>query len=253
MDGVAMIAVVLAGGFAKRMWPLTKDRPKHLLPVAGKPMLSYVLEKLEPLQAVDKVFILTNAAFERYFREYISGIETKKKVSLLIEAGRSEEKKLGSVGALGRLIKRGDVKDDLLVIGGDNIFSLDLSIFLEYFRLKNASTVALFDLKSFDKVRLYGVVSIDSDCRIVGFQEKPAEPKSTLVSTACYAFTRDGVNSILQYLDEGNDPDKTGHLIEWLCKNDKVYGFVFRGVWFDIGSFESYHEADKYFSRVKSK
>ncbi len=248
-----MIVVILAGGFAKRMWPLTKDKPKHLLSVAGKPMLSYVLEKLEPLKTVDQVIISTNVAFERHFREYLSGIETKKKLTLFIEDSRSEKEKLGSVGALGYLIKKGNVKDDLLVIGGDNIFSFDLSVFLEYFKLKNASTVALFDLKSVDKARLYGVVCVNSDFRIVDFQEKPVEPKSTLVSTACYAFTKDGVKSILEYLDKGNEPDKMGHFIEWLHKNDKVYGFVFKGAWFDIGSLESYNEANEYFSKIKSQ
>lgn len=216
-------------------------------------MLSYVLEKLEPLKTVDQVVISTNAAFEHHFRKYLGGIETEKKLTLFIEDSHSEKEKLGSVGALGYLVKKGNVKDDLLVIGGDNIFSFDLSVFLKFFKLKNASTVALFDLKSVDKARLYGVVCVDSDCRIVDFQEKPVEPKSTLVSTACYAFTRDGVKNILEYLDKGNEPDKMGHFIEWLHKNDKVYGFVFKGAWFDIGSLESYNEANEYFSKIKSQ
>jgi glucose-1-phosphate thymidylyltransferase len=245
----AVIAVVLAGGFAKRMWPLTRDKPKHLLPVAGKPMLNYILAKLEPLSKVDQVLISTNAAFERQFREYLNTIETKKNVSLFIENSRKEEEKLGSVGALSHLIKKCGVNDELLVFGGDNIFSFNIEDFVNFFRLKKANIVALFDLKSISKARFYGVVKIDSDCRIVDFQEKPAEPKTTLVSTACYAFTRDGVRNLHRYLDEGNEPDKMGHFIEWLYKNDKVYGYVFKGVWFDIGSFESYHEANKHISK----
>jgi len=244
-----LIAVILAGGFAKRMWPLTKDKPKHLLPIAGKIMLNYVLEKIEPLQNVDKIFISTNAAFESHFKQYLNEIKISKEISLFIEESRSEKEKLGSVGALGFLIRKVGINDDLLVIGGDNIFSFDLSIFLEYFRLKRANVIALFNLNSVDKARLYGVTQIDSNCRIIDFQEKPFNPKSTLVSTACYAFTKDGVKSILEYLDLGNEPDKIGKFIEWLCKNSEVYGFVFEGVWFDIGSFESYHEANEYFSR----
>jgi len=248
-----MIAVVLAGGFAKRMWPLTKDKPKHLLPVAGKPMLGYILAKIEPLHIVDQVYISTNAAFEHYFREYLNEIKSKKNISLFIEDSHSETEKLGSVGALGYLIRKCGVNDDLLVIGGDNIFSFNLKDFLNYFKLKKANSVALFDVKSTDKARIYGVVSVDSDSKIINFQEKPIEPKSTLVSTACYTFTRDGVRNILRYLDEGNEPDKMGHFIEWLYRNDNVYGFVFKGVWFDIGSFESYHEADEYFSKYDSQ
>jgi glucose-1-phosphate thymidylyltransferase len=248
-----MIAVILAGGFAKRMWPLTKDKPKHLLPVAGKPMLGYILAKLEPLLTVDQVFISTNAAFEHHFKEYLRKINTRKNISLFIEDTHSEKEKLGSVGALGYLIGECNVNDELLVIGGDNIFSFNLTDFLNHFGLKKANTVALFDMKSTDRARSYGVVCVDSDNRIVDFQEKPAEPKSTLVSTACYAFTKDGVRNILRYLDEGKDPDKLGHFIEWLYKNDNVYGFVFDGVWFDIGSFESYHKADEFFSKCDSQ
>jgi glucose-1-phosphate thymidylyltransferase len=135
------------------------------------------------------------------------------------------------------------------VIGGDNIFSLNFSDFINDFKLKKTNTIALYDVKRIDRARFYGVVSIASDCKIIDFQEKPTEPKSSLVSTACYAFTKDGVKKILRYLDEGNEPDKMGHFIEWLYKNDSVYGFVFKGIWFDIGSFESYHEANEYFSK----
>jgi glucose-1-phosphate thymidylyltransferase len=244
-----VIAVVLAGGFAKRMWPLTKDKPKHLLPIAGKPMLNYILAKLEPLSKVDQVLISTNATFEHQFKEYLNTIETKKNVSLFIENSHKEEEKLGSVGALGNLIDKCGVNDELLVFGGDNIFSFNIEDFINFFGLKKANIVALFDLKSINKARFYGVVKIDSDCRIVDFQEKPTEPKTTLVSTACYAFTRDGIRNLHRYLDEGNEPDKMGHFIEWLYKNDKVYGYVFKGVWFDVGSFESYHEANKHISK----
>jgi glucose-1-phosphate thymidylyltransferase len=148
------------------------------------------------------------------------------------------------------LIRERNIDDELLVIGGDNLFGFRMTDFVDYFRTRRANVVALYDLKSKEKARLYGVVSINHDGRIIDFQEKPGEPQSTLVSTACYAFTKKGVKNILRYLDEGNDPDKMGHLIEWLHKNDDVFGFVFRGLWFDIGSFESYNDANEYFARL---
>ena len=131
-----MKAVVLAGGFAKRMWPLTKDKPKHLLPVAGKPMLDYILSKLEPVASVDQVYISTNVAFECHFRQYLDTIESKKKVSLFIEDSRKEEEKLGSVGALDYLVRKCGVEGELLVFGGDNIFSFSVEDFVSFFRQK---------------------------------------------------------------------------------------------------------------------
>jgi len=248
-----MKAVILAGGYAKRMWPLTKNRPKHLLPVAGRPMLDYVIASLESVPTLDEIFISTNMRFQDRFRKYVDSVHTEKRICLFVEDTRSEEEKLGSVGALGYLIRENNFNDEMLVIGGDNIFSFEMTDFIEYFHMKKANTIALYDLGSKEKARLYGVVHIDDECRIVDFQEKPSDPQSTLVSTACYAFTRKGVRNVLSYLEEGNDPDKIGHFIEWLYRHDDVYGYVFTGVWFDIGSIESYKAADKYFSSIKKQ
>ena len=248
-----MNAVILAGGYARRMWPLTRNRPKHLLPVAGRPMLDYVMSSLESVLALDEIFISTNMRFKNQFKEYMGGLHVAKRIRLFVEDTRSEEEKLGSVGALGYLIRENNLDDDLLVIGGDNIFSFKMADFIEYFYMKKANTIALYDIGSKEKARLYGVVHIDGECRIIDFHEKPSDPQSTLVSTACYAFTRKGVRNVLRYLEEENDPDKMGHFIEWLCRNDDVYGFVFKGIWFDIGSIDSYEAANKYFSSTKGR
>ena len=248
-----MKAVVLAGGYAKRMWPLTKNRPKHLLPVAGRPMLDYVMKSLGSASEIDEIYLSTNMRFRSHFQEYLDGLNIGKPLRLFVEDTYSEEEKLGSVGALDFLIRENHLDDDLLVIGGDNIFSFEMADFIEYFYSKGTNTIALYDVKSREKACLYGVVQVDEENRIIDFQEKPENPKSTLVSTACYAFTRRGVRSVLKYIDEGNDPDKMGHFIEWLCKRDVVYGYIFTGVWFDIGSFESYEAANRYFSSLKSK
>jgi len=248
-----MKAVILAGGYARRMWPLTKNRPKHLLPVAGRPMLDYVMASLESVPALEEIFISTNMRFQDQFKNYLDGVHTEKRLRLFVEDTHSEEEKLGSVGALGYLIRENNLDDELLVIGGDNIFSFKMEDFIDYFYMKNANVIALYDLGDREKARLYGVVHIDGECRIVDFQEKPSDPQSTLVSTACYVFTRRGVQNILRYLEEGNDPDKMGHFIEWLYKHDDVYGYVFTGVWFDIGSLESYEAANKYFSSLKEQ
>jgi len=242
-----MKAVVLAGGFAKRMWPLTKDKPKHLLRVAGRPMLDYVIEKLETVSGIERIFISTNAKFKDHFEDYLGRLKTKKNFSLFIEDTCSEQEKLGCVGGLGYLIRENNIDDELLVIGGDNIFGFEMLDFMDYFQSKKANVVALHDLKSKAKAQLYGVVNIDQNEKIIDFQEKPSNPQSSLVSTACYLFTKNGVQNIHQYLEEGNDPDKIGHFIEWLYKNDDVYGYVFENVWFDIGSFESYSKANEYF------
>jgi glucose-1-phosphate thymidylyltransferase len=242
-----MKAIILAGGFAKRMWPLTKDKPKHLLPIADEPMLNHVLEKLKNLSELDRIYVSTNAKFEEQFNKYLSSISYEQRIELFIEDTKSEQEKLGSVGALGLLIREKEIDDDLIVIGGDNLFDFKMKDFEEFFKNKQGNIVALYDIRSIKSATLYGVVSIDNHQRVIDFAEKPEKPKSSLVSTACYLFTQKGVKNILHYLSEGNDPDKMGHFIEWLYKNDDVFGFIFDGYWFDIGSFESYDEANEFF------
>jgi len=216
-------------------------------------MLDYVMASLESVPMLEEIFISTNMRFQNQFKEYLNTLNTEKKIDLFVEDTRSEEEKLGSVGALGYLIRENNLNEELLVIGGDNIFSFRMMDFIEYFYAKKANTIALYDIGSKEKARLYGVVRINEECRIIDFQEKPADPQSTLVSTACYVFTRKGVQNIIRYLEEGNDPDKMGHFIEWLYRHDDVYGFVFKGAWFDIGSLDSYEAAKKYFSNLKEQ
>ncbi len=243
-----MKCVLMCGGFAKRMWPLTLNTPKPLLPIAGRPIIEYILDKLDDVEEVDLIYISTNKKFERYFKEEMKNFKTKKPVKLIIEPAVKEEEKLGSVGALGFLIKEEKINDDLLIIAGDNLFDFSLVDFINYYKSKSCPVIALYDMKDKEKVRgRYGVVLLDKNNKIIGFEEKPNEPKSTFVSTACYILPKETLKLVLIYLSK-NNPDAFGYFIEWLHKMQDVYGFLFPGRWFDIGSLDSYREADLSYS-----
>ena len=245
-----MNVILLAGGFAKRMWPLTKNQPKHLLPVAGKPMLSYVLEKLEKSN-VDTVYISTNAKFKSHFQNFLDRYRknSKLKIELIIEDTLSEEEKLGSIGALGLIIESKALYDDLMIIGADNIFSFELSDFIDYFEEKNASVIAVYDVKNLEMAKKYGIVKVDENNKIIEFVEKPEKPSSTLAATACYILKRDDALSILQYLSEGKPADRMGDFISWLYKRSDIYAYKFSDYWFDIGSLEGLKMADEFLSK----
>ena len=172
-----MKAIILAGGFAKRMWPLTKEKPKHLLPIAGRPMLDHVLTKFDSIDDLDEIFISTNARFEEHFKKYLRSVNTNKTISLFIEDTLSEGEKLGSVGALGFLLRQKKIDDELIVIGGDNLFEFEMIKLIDNFRSNQANIVALYNVGSIEKARLYGVVDVNDCKKIIGFQEKPKEPK----------------------------------------------------------------------------
>lgn len=248
-----MKAIILAGGYAKRLWPLTKNKPKQLLSVGGKPMIEYIMEKLETQKEIDKIIISTNEKFENNFKQWLPGYKSTKDISLVIEPTLSEKDKLGSVGALGYLIREKNINKELMIIGGDNLFEFDLRDLINYYRKKGGNVVALYDLRSIQKARSYGVAKVDEKMRIIDFVEKPENPPSTLVSTACYMLSAEGVRSIKTYLDKGENPDAIGFFIKWLIKREKVFGFVFSGRWFDIGSLESLKEADLIYTKNKGE
>ncbi|MCG2822008.1 MAG: NTP transferase domain-containing protein, partial [Candidatus Atribacteria bacterium] len=117
-----MKAIILAGGYAKRLWPLTKNKPKQLLLVGGRPMIEYIMEKLETQEEIDQIIISTNEKFEDNFKQWLPGHKSSKNIELVIEPTLSEKDKLGSVGALGYLIKKKNIGEELMIIGGDNLF-----------------------------------------------------------------------------------------------------------------------------------
>jgi len=209
-------------------------------------MIEYIMEKLEVQEDIDKIVISTNEKFEDNFKEWLLGYKSSKVIELVIEPTLSEKNKLGSVGALGYLIKKENFNEELMIIGGDNLFEFDLRDLINYYKEKKGNVVALHDLKSIQKARSYGVAKVDEEMRIIDFVEKPEKPPSTLVSTACYMLSQEGVRGILTYLDAGENPDAIGFFIKWLIRKERVFGFVFSGKWFDIGSLESLKEADFY-------
>ncbi|WP_276271258.1 NDP-sugar synthase [Haloarcula litorea] len=236
-----MKAIVLAGGYATRLWPVTKHRPKMLLPVGDSTVIDRILGELEADDRISDVFVSTNERFADDFRDHVadSGYE---KVSLTVEETTEEDEKFGVVGALAQLVDREGLGDeDLLVVAGDNLISFDVAEFLDAFESHGDPTLAAYDVGSLERAKSYGLIETEGG-EVVDFQEKPDNPKSTLVSIACYAFPSDAIR-FDEYLSGGNNPDEPGWFIQWLVDQDTVRSFSFDGAWYDIGTPESYLEA----------
>lgn len=244
-----MKAIILSGGYATRLWPLTKHIPKALLPIAGKPICDFLIEKIVQIKEIESIIISTNATFENHFRYWSRGIKQSQKIKLVIEQTKCEEEKLGAIGAIKHVLEQENLTDDLLIIAGDNIFDFQLTDFINFYKKHQKPVMAFCDLKNIEKVKgKYGVGVLSKNNKIIDFQEKPMEPLSTLTSTGCYLYPAYIRKLILDYLkDKNNSADALGHFIKWLHQQTDVYGFVFDEVWFDIGSFESYDEANKYY------
>ncbi len=238
-----MKAIILAGGYATRLQPLTDDLSKCLLPVGGKPMVDWILERIRDVEEIDEVHVVTNSRFAQDFEHWAM---FKEGVVVHDDRTRSNEDRLGAIGDVAfTLDEAGIVDDDVIVIAGDNLFDYDLQSYVDFWRSKGvASAVAVRDVGDVRLASQYGIVALDGDDRVIEFVEKPEEPTSTLAATATYIYHREHVPLVARYLAEGNPPDQSGSFIEWLRSREPVYGYSFAGIWLDIGDKEQLLAAD---------
>lgn len=244
-----MKAIILAGGYATRLQPLTDDLSKCLLPVGGKPMVDWILEGIRAVDEIDEVHVVTNSRFAQDFEHWAM---FKDGVTVHDDGTTSNDDRLGAVGDIAFTLERAEIDDDVLVIAGDNLFDYDLEDLVEFQRGKGvASAVAVHDVGDLRLASRYGIVEVAGDDRIVDFVEKPQEPRSTLAATATYVFHREHVPLVRRYLAEGNAPDQAGGFVAWLQEREPVYAFWFTGVWLDIGDREQLLAADNMLRRAQ--
>lgn len=246
-----MKILLLAAGYATRLYPLTLNRPKPLLPLADRPVIEFIFDLIEPLKEVDEVFIVTNQRFYPDFEEWGRNFSSSKKICVVDDGTTSNETRLGATGDIEFVVEKRDIKDDLVVLAGDNLFKADLSLFVGFSISKRPFvTIGLYDVKDLALARKYGIVSIDKNNRIIDFKEKPANPASTLAAMCLYFFPKEKLEIIREYLKTDTAKDAPGYFLEWLYKKESVFGYVFKnGKWFDIGDKKSYEEADKEFRK----
>jgi glucose-1-phosphate thymidylyltransferase len=240
-----MKAIVLAAGYATRLYPLTLNQPKALLPVGGRPMLDRVLDSLAGVGA-DRTYVATNAKFAPHFEEWAA---MRPEVTVIDDGTTSDEDKLGAIGDIVFVLEQAEIADDLVVVAGDNLFSDDLSGFGDFCRERNAPVVALYDVGDLAQMSKYNSIETDGEGRITYFEEKPADATSTLTGIALYFYPWHVLPLIAQYVAEGNNADQPGRLVQWLYPRTDVYTWRVPGTWYDIGSAETLREADEVFSR----
>lgn len=246
-----MDALILGAGYATRLYPLTKDRPKPLLPVGGVPILERICGQLADSGSFDAIHVVTNHRFAGHYEDWLRGYRARKApVEVRIHDDRTltPEDRLGAIGDIQFVLEAAQIRNDLLVIAGDNLIGGSLAPFLSSAAARGTS-VGLKDLRSKKLVSLYGVVETGDDGKILGFEEKPAEPKSTLIAVGLYYFPKSTIPLIRKYLELGNSKDAPGYYLQWLHKQTPVYGHVLEGEWYDIGDLESYRNADETVSR----
>jgi glucose-1-phosphate thymidylyltransferase len=240
-------ALILAAGYATRLYPLTLDRPKALLPVGGKPMLDHLMEQLEQVDGLDEVYVVTNSKFAEAFREWAAG-RSGLPLRIIDDGTVDDDSKLGAIGDLDLTIREAELDDDLIVLAGDNLFSESIAPFPVFALGKGGPALGVYDVGDLDTIRRYSVIELDEDDRVTRLEEKPERPRSTLAGIALYFYPRSGLRYVREYLEDGNNPDQPGRLVQWLYPRTAVYGWRVPGRWFDVGSKETLAEADGAFT-----
>jgi glucose-1-phosphate thymidylyltransferase len=247
-----MQVLILAAGYATRLYPLTLNQPKPLLPVAGKPMLEHVIDHLAPIPGLGEIYVVTNQKFVQHFTDWSEGYRREKAkldFKIINDGSTSDADKLGAIGDLHLVIQREKLADDLIVVAGDNLFDSSLEGFAAFAAAKKTAVLAVYDVGDLEAIKKYSSISVDAEGRITSFEEKPKNPTSTVTGIALYYFPADVVKMVDTYIAEGNNPDQPGRFIQWLYPRVPVHTWKVPGRWFDIGSKETLEEADRIFAK----
>ena len=247
-----MKALILAAGYATRLYPLTIDRPKALLPIAGKAMLDYLVEEICTLPDLDEIHLVSNHRFIRPFEAWVEGARARYpgfRFVLWDAMTTSDADKRGAIGDIQFVLERAKLADDLLVAASDNFFTFPLVRFYEAFQKNNCDTLLVARFTDRNLLRRFAVATVDDHLRVTHLEEKPAEPKSDLGVYALYFYKRDTLPLFAQYLAEGNPPDAPGHFPVWLYTRREVRVYPFEGECIDIGTPQSYHEVCERFAQ----
>lgn len=247
-----MNALILAAGYATRLYPLTLTKAKPLLQVGGKPMIDWVLDNLASVRELKTVYVVTNAKFASDFEAWANRAQNRHRhlrIKVINDGSKTDDDKLGAIGDINLVLTRVPeiARDDLVVVAGDNLFSEPLNAFVDFARNTEA-TVALYDVGDVEQMKKYAAVSVDNDGVITEFEEKPPKPKTTLAAIALYFYSRNVLPLFTTYVAGGNNPDQPGRFLQWLYPRKPVKTFQISGKWLDIGSKATLEEANKSFT-----
>jgi glucose-1-phosphate thymidylyltransferase len=250
-----MNALILAAGYATRLYPLTLNKAKPLLTVGGKPIIEWVVDNLEGVPELETIYIVTNDKFAADFRTWSDEYRSRHpqfKFKIVNDGSTSDDDKLGAIGDINFVVTQEKLaQSSLLIIAGDNLFTESLKGFVACANGTDA-TVGVYDVEDHEAIKKYGNVLIDGDGVITHLEEKPKKPQGTLAAIALYYYSPAALSLLTAYLAAGNNPDQPGRFVQWLYTRKPVKTFQIKGKWLDIGSKETLENADQILATYKS-
>lgn len=250
-----MNVLILAAGYATRLYPLTLHKSKPLLEVGGKPIIEWLMDSLVNVPDLETVYVVTNDKFASDFEAWSNRYrdrQPKFTFKIISDGSKSDEDKLGAIGDINFVVTRENLTNNaLLIIAGDNLFTESLAGFVTSAK-GTAATVAVYDVSDTEAIKKYGNITVNAEGIITRFEEKPANPRGTLAAIALYYYSPEVLSLLRGYLAAGNNPDQPGRFVQWLYGRKPVKTFQLKGRWLDIGSKETLEKADQIFARIKT-
>ncbi|MCD7855558.1 MAG: NTP transferase domain-containing protein [Clostridiales bacterium] len=246
-----MKAIILAAGYATRLYPVTKHYPKPLLKIGGETMMDFITDEINTIPEVDKIYVVTNNRFYSYFENWHNTLNdnNKKKVVVLNDGTDANGVRLGAIGDILFTINQCKIDDDLVIIAGDNYFTYPLKEYYDFFKEKNSDCCCAMEIDDINRLRQLGIAELDENNKLLGMEEKPENPKSNKGVYATYFYTKDTVKLFDKYISEGNPPDAPGNFLSWLYKVKDVYTWIMTGDCYDIGTCSEYLKIRKQFMK----
>lgn len=244
-----MKAIILAAGYATRLYPLTLDKPKALLPIGGKPIIDYIVEQMNTIDELDEIYVVTNSRFAVQFTAWAEKLDNPIPVTVLDDGTTDDANKRGAIGDISFVIDEMKIDDELMVIAGDNFFTYSLKEYVAFFHQKQRDCVCVKAWEDESVLSQFGIALLDEAGKVLSIEEKPAQPKSNTVVFAAYLYRRETVPLFAEYLAAGNKPDAPGNFPAWLYQRKEVYAYTFAEECYDIGTPESYREVCEMFAK----
>ncbi len=243
---INMIAIILAAGYATRLYPITKNFPKPLLKIGNNSILDYLIHDLENINNVERYIIVTNHKFIIFFNKWKEQCNYKKRITIIDDGSISNESRLGAVKDLLLAIETENIKDsNLLVLAADNLLNFSLKGFVDYFYVKNTSLIMSHYEPSFDKLQKTGVITIDENRKVIEMQEKPDQPKSNWAVPPFYIFAKNDVQFIFECINNGCPTDAPGSLAIAMLEKTTLHAWEMKGSRKDIGTLDTYYQTCK--------
>ena len=241
-----MTSIILAAGYATRMYPLTLNYPKPLLEVGGKKIIDWLIEDLEKA-GVERTVVVSNHKFISQFQAWAEGREN---IIVLDDGSEDNDNRLGAVKDIEFAIEKANIDDDIVVLAGDNVLNFSLSSFIDYGRKKKTSCIMRHEEKDKNKLRKTGVIEINEDELVLNMEEKPKEPKSNWAVPPFYYYTKEDKDLIKEGIASGCGTDAPGSFVSWLVKTRPVHAYRMIGERFDVGSIEGYEKIKKEYKGI---